>query len=350
MKKLLAILAVVAFVGGFAAPAVAADWAFYGQARMGTFWNSSDLGDFTNAAGDDSDDDFLTYLHSNARIGANVKADNIAGRFEYGTSGGNANIRLLYGVWDFGSGKLLAGQDYTPIALLWSNQVWATDNGMLGEGEAYGSRVGQLKLMFGDFQIAAIAPSTSTLGIVAAEVDTYVPKIEARYYTKMDAFEIAIFGGFQSFDIDRPTDDITVTSWMAGAGMGYNFGPAWVKGAVSFYQNAGNAGWSSVKSTAVFDGVDDTVDVDSWMGEFLVGFKATDMVSFEAGFGYQDADSDAAGADNDDMWQAYLQAVLDVAPGVDIIPEIGYRDYMDDAAGFDEGSLFYLGARWRIRF
>jgi hypothetical protein len=36
---------------------------------------------------------------------------NCPARFEYGTT---VNVRLLYGEWNFGAGKLLVGQDYLP--------------------------------------------------------------------------------------------------------------------------------------------------------------------------------------------------------------------------------------------
>ena len=112
MKKSIAILAAFALVAGFAVTATAADWSFYGSARMSTFSNS--ISEEASATGFD-DTDTRWDIQTNARIGANVSAGDVGGRFEYGTSGGNANLRLLYGTWDFGGGELLVGQAYTPI-------------------------------------------------------------------------------------------------------------------------------------------------------------------------------------------------------------------------------------------
>jgi hypothetical protein len=39
-----------------------------------------------------------------------------------------------------------------------------------------------------------------------------------------------------------------------------------------------------------------------------------------------------------------------MAPGVNIIPEVGYVDKMDNAAGVDEGYQWYAGAKWQIDF
>ncbi|MBW2041041.1 MAG: hypothetical protein JRI76_03315, partial [Deltaproteobacteria bacterium] len=46
----------------------------------------------------------------------------------------------------------------------------------------------------------------------------------------------------------------------------------------------------------------------------------------------------------------YVQAVLKPAKGVKIIPEVGFVDYMEDAAGADEGDNTYFGAQWRVDF
>jgi len=49
-------------------------------------------------------------------------------------------------------------------------------------------------------------------------------------------------------------------------------------------------------------------------------------------------------------WATYLQAVVTLAPGVNLVPEVGYFDYMDNADGDDEGYEWYAGAKWQIDF
>ena len=144
MKKMFVL--VLALVMAFAAlPAFAqdkADWAFYGSVRMWTAWegvddttppqlssNTSPAGTAQfqvattaaiarNVGGSVVDDDEMAYLlQGNSRIGANVKWGNVGGRFEYGHTT-TANLRLLYGTWNFGAGTLLVGQDYGPYFYL----------------------------------------------------------------------------------------------------------------------------------------------------------------------------------------------------------------------------------------
>ena len=116
MKKFTILIAALALVG-FSVPAMAqVDWNFYGSARMATYWVSEDFGDGMNVAGtDDKDQDLQWDLQGNSRIGATVKAENINARFEFGVTESNVGSRRLYGVWNFGAGKMKVGKDYTPI-------------------------------------------------------------------------------------------------------------------------------------------------------------------------------------------------------------------------------------------
>jgi hypothetical protein len=46
----------------------------------------------------------------------------------------------------------------------------------------------------------------------------------------------------------------------------------------------------------------------------------------------------------------YAHLNYTAAPGVSIIPEIGYVDLMDNWNGTDEGDEFYLSVKWQIDF
>ncbi len=106
----------------------AADWHFYGSARVATFQVE------TKTSGSETDN-YQQSLHSNARIGAKVRvSDTLSGVLEYGASRGNANLRKLYGEWDFGAGKLLVGQTYSPLNWAYSNQVFGSDNNLKARG------------------------------------------------------------------------------------------------------------------------------------------------------------------------------------------------------------------------
>lgn len=107
----------------YALPSWATEWNFYGSARVSTFQTNTEMPSVPDT------DNFALALQSNSRIGANVKvSDKLSGAFEYGASGGNVNLRKLYGEWDFGAGKFLVGQTYAPMNWFYSNQVYGVDN------------------------------------------------------------------------------------------------------------------------------------------------------------------------------------------------------------------------------
>ena len=184
-----------------------------------------------------------------------------------------------------------------------------------------------------------------------------------------DTWNFNLMGGAQTYSIEDvtsfttpgSTDDITVTSYVIGADAGVNFGPGYVKAAVSYGRNIGNAGWSIASGVngragtyqgglAQWDGDDDTNDVDTFMGALVAGIKVSDMLSFEGGFGYRSDDLDASGAEKTQPWAMYVQSVIALAPGVYVIPEVGYYDFDDTVKDTDAGDLFYLGGKWQINF
>ena len=187
------------------------------------------------------------------------------------------------------------------------------------------------------------------------DVDEYLPKIEAEFCMSFDTWNFKAIGGFQWYEIvdaGPDTEVVDVTSWTLGFDAGVNFGPVYVKAAVSGGQNMADAGWAGAVAGASFDGDDDTDDVDTIQACGIVGFKFTDQLTFELGAGYNDNDSDAPGEDDSDVIAYYLNATIALAPGVWIIPEVGGYNYGDDfgGTGKDAGDEFYLGAKWQIDF
>jgi hypothetical protein len=96
----------------------------------------------------------------------------------------------------------------------------------------------------------------------------------------------------------------------------------------------------------------EVADVNSWSALLVGGLRFTDTLKFEAGGGYRMDNADGAPgySQKDGSWIVYGQAVITLAPGVYLIPEVGYYDYMDNVAGNDQGYLWYAGAKWQIDF
>ncbi|MBN1226795.1 MAG: hypothetical protein JXA79_07370 [Deltaproteobacteria bacterium] len=348
MKKLLVLLAAGAFVLGLTLPAMSADWSFYGSSRMSTFFDS-DSEEVNPALGGNDDDDLTWSLQGNSRIGANVKAGNIGGRFEYGSG---PNLRLLYGTWNFGAGELLVGQSYTPWNYFISNQVYAGDQDLLPTGGMYDGRRPMIQLSSHGFKLALVQPNTATLaGYGQVDTDTSIPKIEVSYAFNAGPAKLTLFGLYNTFDaVTATNDEEGVDSHAFGFGFMMPFGAAYLNGNIWMGQNIGASGiWNFGADDPQWDGTD-VVDNDTTGYALVAGFKMSDAISFELGYGATMSELDVSGADEDEAQAMYAQATINIAKGFTVTPEIGKIDYKEDAAGNDQGDTTYFGAKWQINF
>lgn len=339
MKKLIVLVAALAMVATSAMTVAAADWNFYGSSRVMTWWEDWDVADTQSLD---------MGLQGNARIGATVKvSDELTGGFEYGTG---VNVRKLYGEWNFGAGKFLVGQTYTPLNAFYSNQVYGVDNDMLAQGGIYSGRAAMLQLTFGGFKFAFVDPNeTDVIGGATSEVD--FPAIEASYLMKFDMVSLKLMGGYQSYELQNAGVGEDVDSYVVALGAATNFGAFYLNGNIYGGENSGHLMAISVDGDnawndglAGWDG-QSVLDNDCFGFIIVAGFKANDMFSFEAGYGYAETELDGAAAE-DEVATYYLQATVTLAPGVFVVPEIGIID--GEETGDEE--LTYFGAKWQINF
>ena len=338
MKKLFIILAAIAMVGAFAATTMAADWAFYGSARMGTYYESFSK-EVTGTGSSESQT--LWDMQSNSRIGGRVAAGEVTGGFEYGHNGdpvNNVGLRLLYARWNFSeSGYLLLGQAYTPVAYWVGAQAYGPDNGLIGNGAPYGDREAQIKVVAGGFQFAALRNSG------AYGYDTMLPKLELRYDLAFGDHSVGAFGGYQSYD--AAGED--VSSLMYGLGYTGAFGPVWLNANAHGGTNMAEANWGGTYIPYHTPGGKDTQTVAVALA---LGMAASETMKFEGGFGYTADTNDDVGPDTDTTMAVYVNGTFTIAPGFMIVPEIGYYDFMKDMNDNDQGNAMYAGAKWQMNF
>ncbi len=395
MKKFIVFFAAIAMVGAFAFTAAAADWSFYGSARMETFSKDASKEVSSNSMAATHDDQDTTWdLQGNSRLGANVAAGDVTGRFEFAVDDtAGVTTRILWGEWNFGAGKLGVGQHYTPITILYSNQVVGGDADLLGWGAAYDGRRPMVRLSIGGFELALIKPNSgvetiaagsvfetvatttqtdtllgtvfSTLGTTAGgnlNYDTSIPKIAAKYKFKTDTYFVEAFAGYNTYDVKREDTDVSysVDSYIVGLGANANFGAFYVKGSIFTGENVGSYGLSGGEtkaSKAEWNATNATFDdSETLMYMGVLGFKASDMLTFEVGYGAVSDEVDVAGGgkEEDDRQAYYANAVITLAPGVFLVPEIGKFDYDDSKtnAGVtaENGDITYFGLKWQINF
>jgi hypothetical protein len=362
MKKLLIIFAVLCL----AAPAMAADWNFFGSARFATFWVDDDPGitqPFETA-------ELQWEQQGNSRIGANVKVnDQIGGGFEMSDSFGK---RKLFGTYTFGNGsQLLIGQTYTPLDIFYSDSVFDGDGDLLGIGSFYTGRLPMIQWKMGGFKVALVEPNTTGAVInedylaTVTDANSYsqLPKIEANYKFSGDMFFINVGAGYNSLEfqwIDAVGQkEASIDSYVVAAGGGLNFGAFYANLHGHMGQNLGNYGaynpmegsWGRGDNDAIAIDENGTLrDNDGYGFLGVLGFKASDMFNIEAGYGFVSYEIDDPTTDKDETQQMYLNCTINIAPGFFIVPEIGKIDFKDDPLRAEQGDVTYLGAKWQINF
>ncbi len=370
MKKSLMVIVILALIlSSF--PVHAADWKFYGSARVMTWYESGDapafLNEHDNGNIDQSDSELTWDLQGNSRIGAKVKHGDIEARFEYGTG---VNLRRLYGVWKFAEGhELLIGQDYVPLGDVgYSNMVYAGDEGLSSAGTADDGRRPMIQWSWNGLKVALISVQDSFVpdGYVEdGDINVLIPKIEAHYRYEADMFYAGVFGGYQTYQVDTEgmqaepgralPGSIDVDAYVAGAEAGVTLGPIYINAQVYWAQNAGAFGLAAAGFNKPVYVNNDLQDATTLGFGGVIGWTINDMFALEAGAGYTEEDNDAIGKaegfiGKDKTAAYYLQATITLAQGVYIIPEFGYWDLYDDMAGNDEKDFWYAGAKWQINF
>ncbi|MBW2643219.1 MAG: hypothetical protein JRC89_07560 [Deltaproteobacteria bacterium] len=376
MKKFigfLVFLAAFAMVFGFTITAAMADVDLYGSVRFRTYWADKDK-DFSGTGYDDEDLEWrLGHL---SRWGVNYKSGDVRGKVELDARAtdtdtgssmkGEIRVRHLYGEWDFGKGKLLIGQTFNPCTV-YSSGIGYYSGGIQkfgGLGLRY-FRTSQIRLTFDNLVLAFMTPDHNEKSLMkpdgtsftADDTDLTFPRLEARYSLKLDPVTVDFMGGWQTYDVvDALDHEETIDSYQLGVYARTNFGPAYVKGVLTYAQNGGNYGlWSGdvVNQDAMIEG-GSVQDAECWGGSIVAGYKVSDTLTFEGSVGFASAENDDTTLKNEDDAQVYtLLAKITLAPGVTIQPELIFEDRDDkyvNGVKTEQGDAVIGGIFWMINF
>ena len=361
MKKLIVLVAAVfvCLIPVCITPAFSADWNFYGSARISTFYSKVDKDMFHGLA---DTQNFEQNLQGNSRIGAKVKvSDTLKGRFEYGSRDG-VNIRHLYGEWNFGAGRLIVGQTYTPFLVV-TDQIYNVsglnrgDTNMAYFGTIYSGREPLIGLKIGGLYIAAVELEDDVYDTSGGGSLTEItlPELHARYTFRGKTWRAKILAGYSRFEVQNSGTAADVTSYLLGTAGQMKIGQAYITGGGWMGQNAGNLinQYTSLnpdmsgQNFARWDGTAVT-DNDGYGFHVSAGFVFNEKVKMEAGYGYTRSELDTAGAREDDARVYYLNTTLTLAPGVFVVPEIGRLDLNGPSPG--DMDCIYGGMKWQINF
>jgi hypothetical protein len=364
-----------------ATPVLAAKIEPYASMRMGVYWSHVDY----NVDGVDDDDDLNMDLADISRFGARGQVGDIYGVAElglrgsknqagYGVSGKapyyNRQVytRLLYGKWDFGSGDLIVGQDYTPLTFPSAQQapgIFNLQNGFIGTGCMWDRRWPQIKVnLKNGLTLAAVqgyagtgvsgneAPPTGT--VAGGDYDVQIPKLYITYRFKREAVYLEPGFGYNTFNYDDRAQggvfDDTIDSYVLflkgkwDPGVALQFAAHYGKN-INDYGILGRPGAAG----AVVDGMGSVEDATSWGGYIQVAFKV-DPTTISLGWGYANDENDAVGPDADEKMGIFVNCKVPVAETFFVTPEFTWWDGMDGASGAEDADSWHLGMTMQMDF
>jgi hypothetical protein len=277
--------------------------------------------------------------------------------------------RLLYGKWDFGSGDLLVGQDYTPITFPSAQQapgIFNLQNGFISVGCMWDRRWPQVKVSLDNgFTFAAVEAysGTSVSGIEAPPVgtlaggdyDVTLPKLFITYEFKREGLYLSPGFGYNSYDYDDTgvggTFDDDVDSYVIFLKGKWDPGMMAFQFAGHYGENINDFGIlgrpaaasGAVNTTGSFE------DSTSWGGYLQVAFKV-DPTTISLGWGYANDENEAIGPDEDETMGLFVNCKIPVAETFFVTPEFSYWDGMDDENGDEDADSWHLGITWQMDF
>lgn len=147
-------------------------------------------------------------------------------------------------------------------------------------------------------------------------------------------------------DLFPKDDGLKSESAVLFVGIGVDFGAAFIKGNAFMGKPVmGLNGGFSKKDARPSD--INGFDADTYGFEASAGYQVSEKFSLEAGLSRFKSKND--NTTSDETWAVYAQAILNLAPGVQIIPEVGQIELQNGKQDVEKAD-FYAGAKWEINF
>jgi hypothetical protein len=393
MRKLLFVFVAAAFVMVSAVPAMAQDEAvsISGNVRMETYWNNRDstLMSYVNGVPSSSDTDILWALQPvTTNLNFNFKAGDISATIVARPDA--QNFADWFATWNFGAGQLIVGNVNNPAWRPFSSlSIKVANSPWYGAIDAV-KQSDQLQLVFpiggGSLRFGAIKPATPSFTFIsptaAFNVDNEWPKLEASYDMRFGGFNLWVGGGYQTTSADVTAAGVQYSydldSYLIGAYGSYAFGPISINGNYWWMQNpqaygfsgnpapfnapGGIGGTPAVTVNNAFDAnTNSIIDVDYWGWHLSAGWKLSDMLTLQAGYGmgHWERDPSASAGElykaEDERGMYYINMPIFAAKGFTITPEVGVYDEKDTTSpvnglSTDQGKTTYYGVTWVLRF
>ncbi len=390
MKKSIIGASLVAAAFGLSVPAMALDVTPYGAIRVATWWTSST---YYNPAGKPLHDaDFTLDLQGDSLVGMRVKQDDFSAVAEMGAynpknRAGGVELRLLFGEWDFGGGKLRVG--YAPSPYVYrSEQVYDADGGFNGYASLWDGRYAQIKVTLNNgLYMTLMKQSTVGLNGISAtnayttntgnawantptnltsttyadttgytDYDTFMPKTIVGYEGKAG---IVTYGGGMAGNFYKirtvaaggnQTGKDEIYSYLAFAHAMIDLAPIELKLSGYTGQNQGNLMNNAAAAAGSFYSNNASYGKNAYTygGWGQIGYTMNKKFKMFTGVSYES--NEMRGRATDDRMAAFANVQYQVTKNFKVVPEFTYLNDMRSASGAKEPQIYAAGVKWEMTF
>lgn len=387
MKKRIISASLIAAALGLSAPAMALDVTPYGAIRVATWWTSST---YYNPAGSPLHDaDFTLDLQGDSYVGMRVKEGDFSALAELGAYNPKARqngveLRMLFGEWNFGSGKLRVG--YAPSPYVYrSEMIYDADGGFNGYASLFDGRYAQIKLsMNNGFYLALLRQENVGLAGISAtnspttnagsgyintpfnmtsttymagytDFDTFMPKTVVGYEGKAG---IVTYGGgvagnyykIRTVVGDVQTGKDEIYSYLGFAHASIDLAPFEIKVAGHTAQNLGNLMNNAAAAAGSFYSNNPATGKNAYTygGWGQLGYTLNNKVKMFTGVAYES--NEMRGRTTDDRMAAFANLQYAVTKNFNIVPEFAFLNEMRNAAGAKQERIYATGIKWEMKF
>ncbi|QEM69774.1 hypothetical protein FO488_17495 [Geobacter sp. FeAm09] len=379
-------------------PALAVDFSGYGAVRVGTYWTQNQYYSATAGASYGarrSDSDFSLDLMGDSLVGVRVKEGDFSavaemGAFNPKAASSGPEVRLLFGEWDFGKGKIRVGKAPSPYVYR-TQMTWDSDGGMNAYGSLWDGRYAQIKLTMNNgfyftlmqpragagsvytsnaagagSSLAAFSETANTYATTYTNYNTIMPKIVTGYEGKLSNWTYGGGVSYNLYNLERVTAanatpiktdihsylvffhgkvDVAPVEFSYNLFTGRNLGDL-MSSAASAYV-ATSATFSTTGTASYYDVTNDA-NAYTYGGWGQIGYTVNPKLKIYAGASYVADDNRKTHAD--ERFAAFVNAHYQVSKNFKIVPEIGYMNDMTNTLGNKEPRTLEAGAKWEMSF
>lgn len=379
MKKRIISASIIAAALGLSVPAMALDVTPYGAIRVGTWWTSSTYYNGQNAL---HDADFTLDLQGDSLVGMRIKEGDFSGVAEMGAynpknRAGGVELRMLFGEWDFGGGKVRVGYAPSPYVFR-SEQTYDSDGGFNGYGSLWDGRYAQIKASLNNgLYLTLKKQSTSNTGgtsnyttntgpawqntpfnLTATQYaatntnyDTYLPQTTVGYEGKAGILKYGGGMAFNFYKVTQTTSDVVTSKDEIYSYLGFAHGtvdlaPVELKFNLYTGQNVGNLMANSGAATGSY--YFNRHNAYTYGGWAQVGYTLNNKIKMFTGASYESNDTKESKVD--DRMAAFANLQYAVSKNFKVVPEITYLNDLRSRTGAKEPQIYAAGVKWEMTF